>query len=187
MKISHEELVQLALQAGAAKAVIIPQEKIVLSAVFRDICASNTCGGYGKCWMCPPDIGPVEELMKQVQRYSFGLLYQTIGQLEDSFDLEGINEATRVHTRTSQKLQQLIAPRMEEEFLHLSCGGCHLCERCAKQDDQPCRQPDRALSSMEGYGIDVYNTTKGTGLKYINGPDTVTYFGMVLFGGQEHV
>ena len=67
------------------------------------------------------------------------------------------------------------------EHLHLSCGGCHLCERCAKLDNEPCRHPDVALPPMEGYGIDVYNTTKPTELKYINGQNTVTYFGIVLF------
>ena len=39
---------------------------------------------------------------------------------------------------------------------------------------------------MEAYGIDVYNTTKNTELKYINGQDTVTYFGMVLFEEEAH-
>ena len=29
--------------------------------------------------------------------------------------------------------------------------------------------------------MDVYNTTRSTELKYINGQNTVTYFGMVLF------
>ena len=33
---------------------------------------------------------------------------------------------------------------------------------------------------LEGYGIDVFNTTKDTPLKYINGENTVTYFGIVL-------
>ena len=34
---------------------------------------------------------------------------------------------------------------------------------------------------MEGYGIDVYQTSKPTELKYINGQNTVTFFGIVLF------
>ena len=34
---------------------------------------------------------------------------------------------------------------------------------------------------MEACGVDVYNTTRETPLKYINGQNTVTYFGMVLF------
>ena len=52
---SHESLIQLALTAGAKKATIIRTEDIVVSSVFRDICASNSCGRYGRCWMCPPD------------------------------------------------------------------------------------------------------------------------------------
>ena len=47
------------------------------------------------------------------------------------------------------------------------------------------RFPERALPSVESYGIDVYNTVKGTELKYINGPNTVTYFGMVFFDPGE--
>jgi hypothetical protein len=41
--------------------------------------------------------------------------------------------------------------------------------------------PQKALSSLEAYGVDVYQTTQNTGLKYVNGPDTVTFFGMILF------
>jgi hypothetical protein len=37
------------------------------------------------------------------------------------------------------------------------------------------------LASVESYGVDVYKTTKDTNLKYINGPNTVTFFGLVLF------
>ena len=39
----------------------------------------------------------------------------------------------------------------------------------------------RALPPMEGAGIDVYRTTKSTDLKYINGANTVTFFGLLLY------
>ena len=39
---------------------------------------------------------------------------------------------------------------------------------------------------MEAAGVDVYNTTRDTPLKYINGQNTVTYFGLVLFDEVEH-
>ena len=50
---------------------------------------------------------------------------------------------------------------------------------------EPCRHPDRALASLESYGMDVYNTTRSTPLQYINGANTVTYFGMVLYSGKN--
>ena len=89
-------------------------------------------------------------------------------------------EASHTHAQLSQRIHQAVKPLLGENFLHLSCGGCHLCETCAKKTGEPCRQPDKALAGLEGYGVDVYNTTKDTDLKYINGANTVTYFGMVL-------
>jgi len=177
---NQNELIQLALSAGAKKATVIRAEDIVVSSAFRDICASNSCGMYGKCWMCPPDIGAIDELMARLKRYSHGLLYQTIYQIEDSFDIEGMGEAGADHERVSQAVDEAVKSLLPAR-LHLSCGGCHLCPRCARLDDQPCRQPEKALPPMEGYGIDVYKTTQPTELKYINGQNTVTFFGIVLY------
>lgn len=174
-----DRMIEAALNAGAAKATVIPVEQIVLSADFYKICEGNGCGNFGRCWMCPPFVGDIEALMAKVRTYSHGLLYQSISEIEDSFDFEGMFDAGRLHAQLSQRLEKDGA--LPKEHLHLSCGGCRLCERCAKRDDLPCRHPEDALSSMEAYGIDVYNTTKNTDLKYINGPDTVTFFGIVLF------
>ena len=71
----HELLASIALDAGATKATVISGESVVLSASFRDICAKNSCGLYGRCWMCPPDIGEIDVLMAQLKGYSHGLLY----------------------------------------------------------------------------------------------------------------
>ena len=84
-------------------------------------------------------------------------------------------------------VQSAVLPVLGDGILHLTCGGCRLCPVCAKRTGEPCRHPDKALPSMESYGIDVYNTTKDTALRYINGQDTVTYFGVVLFGDTNHV
>lgn len=177
---NHQELIDIALDAGVKKAVVISTEDIVMSASFRDICQSNACGMYGRCWMCPPDIGNIDALMAKVRSYKHGLLYQTIADIEDSYDIEGMQEAAKAHVHVGQRLEAFLMLQLDKH-LHLSCGGCRICDRCAKLDGQPCRDPERAMPSMEGYGIDVYNTCKPTALKYINGQNTVTYFGIVLF------
>ena len=177
----QENLIRTALEAGATKATIIDQSQIVLSESFRKICESNQCGGYGKCWVCPPYLGEAGVLMAEVRTYPRGLWYQYIAPIEDSYDIEGMFEAGAAHARVSQRLQAAVKPQFAKPFLHLSCGGCHLCPTCAKITDESCRMPDKALASLEGYCIDVYNTTKSTDLKYINGQNTVTYFGIVLF------
>jgi predicted metal-binding protein len=176
----NEELIRLALENGAAKAEIISMDWIVTSAEFREACRQNICGLWGRCWMCPPDVGEIEPLMAELRTYQHALWYQTIGELEDSFDFEGMTETKKQHLRISQKIEEKVKPVLGRH-LHLSCGGCGLCERCSRLDDQPCRFPDKAMTSLEAYGVDVYQTTKTTGLKYINGQNTVTYFSAVLF------
>lgn len=180
-----ERLTQAALKAGALKAAVIPGEGIVLSREFRDLCEANACGKYGKCYMCPPDVGEIEGLMAAVGAYPRALVYQSVSTLEDSFDFEGMEAAGARHVQLSQRLQRELEGLFPRAFLHLTCGGCRLCERCLKADNLPCRYPDQALASVESYGIDVYSTIRNTPLQYINGPNTVTYFGMVFFYPEE--
>jgi len=174
-------LIQAALDCGAAKAACISGDQVVYSESFRDICRANQCGCYGKCWVCPPEIGEIGELIARAKTYPRGLLYQTIGTLEDSFDIEGMMAAGNRHALVSRDIQTAVSELLQKPFLHLGCGGCHLCPVCAKRTSEPCRHPESALPAMEGYGIDVYNTTRTTPLNYINGTNTVTYFGLVLF------
>ena len=165
---------------GAYGAAYLTADQIVLDAQFRKACESNSCGRYGRCYQCPPDLGQIEELMARVREYPGGVLYQSVGQLEDSFDFEGMMDAAVSHMQLSQRIQKTILPLLGSGFLHLS-SGCRLCKRCAKEDNLPCRYPDTALGAMEGYGMDVYRTVESTPLNYINGKDTVTYFGIILF------
>ena len=178
------DIVSAALDSGAAKAAVISGSSIVLSESFYDLCASNACGNFGRCWVCPPDIGPIQELMERVRAFPQGLLYQSISSLEDSFDIEGMQAAAHNHALLSRRIDGAVKPLVGEHF-HLSCGGCNLCPECAKRVGEPCRFPDQALIPMEGAGIDVYNTVKDTQLKYINGQNTVTYFGLLLFEERE--
>ncbi len=183
---NEEQLVQTALDCGASKAVVIRQESIVLNAEFRAMCEANRCGVFGKCYMCPPDTGPIDECMRKIRGYDKGLFYQLIAPLEDSFDIEGMAEAKKALVRVSQRLLDALRPVLGADALHLSGGGCGLCEACAKVTGEPCRHPDRAMPSLESCGMDVYSTVKDTAMKYINGADTVTYFGMVLYHEQNN-
>jgi predicted metal-binding protein len=175
------DLIALAKSVGFSNAEFIDASNIVCDPIFRKQCESNACGVYGKCWMCPPDIGDIDELIVEVRSYPQGLLYQSIFELEDSFDFEGMVEAGKNHGKRSRALHQLLKEKGFENFLHLSKGGCGVCSPCAKASGDPCRFPEKALSSLEGYGINVSATAKSTSMKYINGVNTVTYFGMILF------
>jgi len=178
---NREPLYELVLKSGASEAAFIDGKDIVLSAEFRDICEKNGCGKYGACYMCAPYVGEIHELMERVRSFPCGLMYRSAAVLEDSFDYEGMVEGARNHGLLSDRVQEGLQTFAGERFLHLTSGGCHLCETCAAKTGDPCRFPDKALPSVESYGMDVYRTAKACGLKYNNGPNTVAYFSMILF------
>ena len=177
----YELLKKSALDLGAYKASVIDADKIVTDRAFRDMCASNACGMYGKCYMCPPDVGDIDELMAKIRNYRYALVYQSVTELEDSFDFEGMVAARKKMPAVALALRKVFAGVDGLDALHLSVGNCGVCPTCAKQSGEPCRAPDLALPSLEAYGIDVSKLASAAGMKYINGQNTVTYFGCVLF------
>ncbi len=180
MEENLDKLVKLALEQGADKAAAIPVSEIQTDAGFRALCEQNTCGKYGRCWTCPPDAGDIETLMKTIRTFDYAVVYQTIGMLEDSFDIEGMEAAAKKHSLLTQRMVESVNVDSFVRVLHLGAGGCHICPVCARVDNHPCRFPDKAISSLEAYGINVSKLAAASGMKYINGQNTVTYFGAVL-------
>ena len=158
----------------------IETARIRFDPIFREICASNKCGYYGACWTCPPDAGPLDELMARVRGYARALVFQTIYPLEDSFDIEGMHEASLRHNRLVQAVQAAAKASGEDCFV-LGAGACGACNTCTKREGKPCRSPERAVVSLEACGVDVSQLAKLAELKYINGANTVTYFGVLLY------
>lgn len=176
-----EELREKALRLGAFRAEIVNAADVPTDAAFRAMCESNACGNYGQNYTCPPLAGPIDTLMAKLKSYKSVLVYQTVSELEDSFDFEGMMEAGNVHNRLAQRLWDLTDEAGLTDVLHLGAGGCRLCPVCAKRTNELCRRPGRAMASLETYGVNVSQLAKLAGMKYINGQDTVTYFGAVLF------
>lgn len=176
-----ENLTALALSLGAFRAAVIPMERMETDTSFRDMCVSNVCGNYGRNWMCPPDAGDIHDLIATLRSYSYALVYQTVSELEDSFDFEGMMEAGARHNQLMVQMREKIAAEPLSRVLHLGAGGCRMCEVCGKRTGEPCRHPDLAVASLETYGVNVSKLAVAAGMKYINGQDTVTYFGAVLF------
>lgn len=168
------------MEKGAFKAAVIETAQIPFDTHLRDCCAANFCGAYGKNWACPPYVGEPEDLIAKAKSYSHILVYQTVGNLEDSFDVEGMQAASREHAAVSDAIEKALAPLLPP-YLMLTAGGCTRCKVCAKADNQPCRMPDKMLSSPEAYCINVSTLASRCGMKYINGANTVTYFGAFLF------
>lgn len=180
--ISKESLPALAIMLGADKAAFVRTKDMNFSIAFKEMCAMNSCGKYNTNWMCPPAVGKIEDGIARIKEFEEGLVIQTISQLEDSFDFEGMQLAAIRHDKVFRSVIEEIRLRFPCQIvMALGAGGCSLCARCAYLDGRPCIQPEQAIASVEAYGVDVNNLLTTAGLKYNNGPATVSYVGLVLF------
>ncbi|MDR2941757.1 MAG: DUF2284 domain-containing protein [Treponema sp.] len=138
-----------------------------------DYCRTNVCGKYGKSWACPPACGTVEEQKEKILRYGKIFVFTTRHELEDSFDHDGMARGRERHN--------LLAAELKKKFGNASvygAGACPVCETCAFPS--PCPFPEKMIGSIEAAGIDVTELSKTAGIAYNNGPNTVTYFSIIL-------
>ena len=176
----NARITALVQKCGADGAVVLETSAVVQNRACLDMCRQNACGAYGNCWMCPPDAGDIETLMGLVRSYRYAVVFQIVRGLEDCFDIESMGKAGAELNVLARRIRRE-ASAFLPELLVLGAGGCRVCKPCAKVQNRPCRNPEEALLSLEACGVDVYQTVKDTSLKYNNGPNTVTFFGMLLY------
>ena len=172
-----EELIALAKEYGFETAAALKVETLISREEVRDMCAANTCHAYGSNWSCPPACGTIAQCSEKMKKYSRGILVQTIGELEDSWDFEGIQDAAHKHSARFRA----IALRLWKDgvtVLPLTAGACSICDKCAYPE--PCRFPDKAFSSMEAYGLLVNQVCTDNGVPYNYGSERIAYSGCLL-------
>jgi len=178
----NESLVAIAMESNASHAAVVDTSEIQFHEDFRKACEKNICRKYDTNWMGPPAIGPIDALIKRASAYRHGLLFQTVHRVASSFDMEGMLAAAKIHEAVFRNLLQKLRKKYpEENLLPLNAGCCSLCPECAYLDDEPCRNPDQAVSSVEAYGINVIALQKSAGVPHYSGKNTVTYVGLILF------
>ena len=157
---------------------VLSSSEIPFSQSVVEACRQNKCGRYGTCWTCPPGVGDPEELEARIKSYSTAAVFTCKYELEDSFDIEGMSRGAVTTQRILLEKAELLR-KDGADFMVLGCEGCILCEKCS-YPDAPCRFPDKAIPSVEACGINVVELAAKSGLRYNNGPCTVTYFCLIL-------
>lgn len=158
---------------------IISTTEIIFEQEIRKMCENNVCRLYGKTWACPPAVGTVEECRQRCCRYTRAMVFNAVYPLENSFDYEGMMRGHSAFKNLCDRLYAAIKPQMQS-FLILSNEGCKRCKNCTYPSAK-CRYSEMLFPSLEGFGINVAKLAETANLKYINGDNTVTYFGMLLF------
>ena len=180
------------MEAGFPACGMLDPQKLSFHEEIRKICESG-CRSYGKTWACPPAVGTVDECRERVRSYGKMLLFSRAYLLEDSLDMAGAGRAmTDFRIRARELGRRLRDPSIEVsagvsggasigDFRILSNESCDVCGKCA-YPNAPCRRPDQMHHSIEGYGFVVSDLAKEAGIPYMNGKNTVTFFGAVLYG-----
>jgi len=168
--LNHPDIFQTAL---------IPPNELPFSLDVTKACEQNFCGRYGRCWTCPPAVGTAEENREKLLKFGHIFIATHVGRLEDSFDIEGMEDA---RVRAFEILGELSVRLADSGIPHrtLGCGACSVCEKCTCPDE-PCRFPEQAIVSVEACGVNVVTLASQCGINYHNGANTVTYFFALLF------
>ena len=190
------ELVDIAIKAGATAAKIIPSQMVEVDERVRLKCEVPRCAGFGRYLTCPPNVMDVETFSRILARYEYSLLVQIETKGIDStdkgsgrIDKKILRNISELHLGYRVKLLEVVeavesgAFKREMPFATGFIGGsCPLCERCV--DDKmsgACRHPFRARPAMEGVGIDVFKTAKNAGMPiHLSSSKNVLWTGLVL-------
>ncbi|MDR3209944.1 MAG: DUF2284 domain-containing protein [Oscillospiraceae bacterium] len=171
--LDYPRLAALALESGFSHAAPLDASTLRFLPEVRDMCAADKCNKFNRSWSCPPACGTLEEMRARAEKYTRGILVQTVAQLEDGFDFEGMADAAKRHGESFDRLVETLSAQYPGMF-PMSAGGCSRCAVCT-YPDAPCRFPERLVSSMEACGLLVSQVCTDNGAKYNHGKDTLAY------------
>lgn len=122
-----EQWIQMAQEVGFDTAVCCEIATLHSQKEIRDMCNEKQCESYHHNWSCPPGCLALAECQSIIQSYSHAILVQSIGYMEDSFDVETMTETEKLHAERVQTICSLFQQHFPR-VLGLSDGGRRVCE-----------------------------------------------------------
>jgi predicted metal-binding protein len=176
-----DRLEKLAADCGFSGTGRLNPATILVRREVREACASDKCHAYGKSWSCPPACGSLEECEKRLACFRSGLILQTTGNLEDSFDFESMTLIGEKHGAHLLDFQEKLGSVFsgDKSWLLLGSGRCKICGQCSYPESQ-CNYPEKMIVPVEAMGIVVSDLCAANNIPYYYGPGTITYTGCVL-------
>ena len=174
----YQKIEELAFACGFTNVGKLDTDTIHVRIEVRDTCAENKCHAYGKNWSCPPACGDLDSCEKIIRKYKYGMILQTKGKIEDSFDFDAMMDLEKVHRKSLIKFNEEVK-KIYPDALVIGTGACTICKECSYPGN-PCRFPEKMISSMEAFGMVVSDVCKANNIPYYYGAGTLTYVGCVL-------
>jgi predicted metal-binding protein len=152
-----EKYCALAIEASATHVKQVHPSSVVTAPWVRLKCQFG-CPGYGRGHCCPPRTPTADETRAILDCYRRALLFHIEVPL-----MEGKEKEYQKYLDTLVELEgEMFKDQYYRAFLFLA-GPCRQCKKCGAAEGKPCASPWKARPSMEGCGIDVYQTARNNG------------------------
>lgn len=160
MEKSLEDYCRKAIENGGSNA-LVTQPKFIVTAPWVRLKCMYGCKSYGKYHCCPPYTPTPEQTRQILDSYNRVILFHlqwTKAQQRGSEILKYMNNVVSMEF-------ELFKDGFYKAFAMVA-GSCSHCRHtgCAVLSDKPCCSPEKARPSMEGCGIDVFQTAHNHGL-----------------------
>src|SRR5271157_4752114 len=133
-------LIGSAKEAGFTCAAPLKTETLQFLPEVREMCNADRCHHYNTNWMCPPACGSLEECAAGAVGFKEGIIVQSVGDVEDSFDIEAMQRIEKQHKKRFQDLAAVLSAAYPR-ILALGAGSCDLCPSCTYPDAPPAAFP----------------------------------------------
>lgn len=150
---------------GALEVKVIHTSSIKTAAWTRLRCQYG-CPNYGGNLCCPPFSPTTEETQRAIDNFSRALLVR----------FKTLSDAKKI----APEIERALFLDGRYKAFSFKGDGCGLCEKC---NLKTCVHTSQARPSMEGVGIDVYETVRRNGFKIEvlrNKEAQGSFFGLVL-------
>jgi len=173
------QILTLAAEMGFRTAFIDTAD-VVQDPSFRKFCEDNLCGKYNANYACPPDCGTVEQVQERLKSKKRAIVLQTVWEIGSYQNKEAVLESKKAHNAAILRFTDMLRKEGFNGFC-LGYGGCPLCNPCKRLENQPCAHPDKKISCMSAYCIDVAKLAEKCGLEFAWIPEKLFLFGMFVF------
>jgi predicted metal-binding protein len=175
------DLCEFANQLGIQNCLDFNPEFLVLDERIRSYCTQNRCGNYGKSYMCPPLVPPLDIIKGKLRKFHSGVLFQYTINIDAKSDWERVRQSMVSFHNKILEMEEFLKRMGNKEVWGMTAGTCGLCEVCRAESQKPCAHPDKARASLEALGIDVIALLTKLELDNQFYADKIIWTGGVLF------
>ena len=146
---------------------------------IRWIC-EHECPMFGKTWACPPGVGTVEHCAGKCRSFENCLMIATITEVEDIADIQQTLATRPEHEEITNQVGAFMEEQGVKPYI-LSTEACAICQRCAIEDGQPCRHPEKMHPCVESHGINIIPVLEEQGICFQYGENVVTWISLLFY------